>query len=475
MPRLLHSNVCCSATPNQFAEIANPVNMRHPKSACLLLLVFLMSFSIPTIAGRKLRVLFIGNSYTYTNNLPQLVANMAASAGDTLIYDSYAPGGYRFADHAIDSLCLKKIKSSPWNYIVMQEQSQLPSRPLNSFFINSYYWAYALDTMIAAAKPCANRMFFMTWGYKNGDAANCAAFPEVCTYAGMDSMINLHYRGFADTAVMQSLGVTFSPATWGPPIRTAQVSPVGAVWRYVRQQHPGIDLYQTDGSHPSEAGSYAAACTFYAALFRHNPALSNYNFTLAVADADKIKKAAKLLVYDSLYKWRIGMDDGELRADMKVSKAGGNLVILLSQSTPMNSNQWSFGDGTTETGSSAFHTYSRPGIYTVRVIASRGGCRDTAYETVSTIPSGIGSAADVGALFRISPNPAGNGLRISAENAQAQYAVRVTNSIGQLTYEGMTDASGNMHLDLSAYSPGLYSIQLFKGGVAVYRGSFLKQ
>jgi len=50
----------------------------------------------------------------------------------------------------------------------------------------------------------------------------------------------------------------------------AVVSPVGSVWRYLRE-NTSIDLYSPDGSHPSLAGSYAAACTFYTMIFRKNP------------------------------------------------------------------------------------------------------------------------------------------------------------------------------------------------------------
>ncbi|MBS1687131.1 MAG: hypothetical protein JSS96_00280, partial [Bacteroidetes bacterium] len=52
--------------------------------------------------GITKRVLFLGNSYTYVNNLPQMVADVAASVGDTLIYDYYAPGSYSIGNHSLD-------------------------------------------------------------------------------------------------------------------------------------------------------------------------------------------------------------------------------------------------------------------------------------------------------------------------------------------------------------------------------------
>lgn len=77
---------------------------------------------------KKARVLFIGNSYTAANDLPKLVANMAASTGDTLEYDMSAPGGVSFFNHidpyAISYIhTLTKLKAGGWDYVVLQEQS----------------------------------------------------------------------------------------------------------------------------------------------------------------------------------------------------------------------------------------------------------------------------------------------------------------------------------------------------------------
>lgn len=47
--------------------------------------------------------------------------------------------------------------------------------------------------------------------------------------------------------------------------------PVGRAWRGARERHASIELFQPDGSHPSPAGTYLAACTFFAALFDSSP------------------------------------------------------------------------------------------------------------------------------------------------------------------------------------------------------------
>jgi hypothetical protein len=83
----------------------------------------------------------------------------------------------------------------------------------------------------------------------------------------------------------------------------AEVSPVGALWHYLRDHHPEIELYASDGSHPSLAGSYAAACSFYSVLFRKNTRELAYNPGIDEGQAENIKIAASKVVYDSLAKW----------------------------------------------------------------------------------------------------------------------------------------------------------------------------
>ena len=61
-------------------------------------------------AGKTVRVLFLGNSYTYYHNMPKLVADMAASAGDTLVWEMEAPGGFTFSGHYTSTTSKNKIK-----------------------------------------------------------------------------------------------------------------------------------------------------------------------------------------------------------------------------------------------------------------------------------------------------------------------------------------------------------------------------
>lgn len=311
--------------------------------------IFLISTLLSSAAfgqGTKRRVLFLGNSYTHVNNLPAMLAEAAASAGDTLEYDMYAPGGYTLDGHANDDQSINKIKAGGWDFVVLQEQSQKPALP--SYSISSSIY---LCNLVRQYNPCARPLFYRTWGRKNGDASFCSSWPPVCTYGGMDSLLHLRYLLMAQA-------------------NHTEVSPVGAVWKSIRQQFPAIELYNADESHPSVAGSYAGACSFYASIFKKDPLSITYEGGLAPTEATSIRTAAHTVVYDSLDSWHFA----DLPPVAKFGYMAGpqpNEIQFLNQSLRARAYLWHFGDGDTSTLPSPGHVYAANGSYTVRLITMR--------------------------------------------------------------------------------------------------------
>ena len=125
-----------------------------------LTLLFLCTFTLTTLA-QPVKILFLGNSYTAVNNLPNLVYNFALSKGDTLITNSYTPGGYTFQQHSVDSNAIAKIYSNQWDFVVLQEQSQYPSFPPAQVAAEVYPYASLLDSMRHDNKPCIVTVFYM--------------------------------------------------------------------------------------------------------------------------------------------------------------------------------------------------------------------------------------------------------------------------------------------------------------------------
>lgn len=313
--------------------------------------IFVLTFIgfVPAVglkAQLTYKVLFLGNSYTYVNNLPQMVHDVALSAGDTLIFDTHSPGGYQLVNHLQDPVSQNKIAAGGWDFTVLQGQSQEPVMQMNQF----YSAANGLYALIKQHNPCAVVLPYMTWGRKNGDAANCAQFPVMCTYQSMDSVLRQRYLSLTSAL-------------------NGEVSPVSAVWKYVRQNHPAIELYQPDESHPSLEGTYAAACCFYAAIFKKNPALITYNAGLNAADAATIRNAAKTIVYDSLAQWDFrSLPVSDFRYE---AGAGSNQINFAAINYGIKQSYlWDFDDGNFASIAAPSHVWSADGSYNVSLATS---------------------------------------------------------------------------------------------------------
>ena len=264
--------------------------MKFKKTLLLQLSLFIV---LGAFAQETKKVLFLGNSYTEANVVPMTFYS-AQSVGKTLIYDMNTPGGYYLVQHATNPQSLAKIAQGDWDNVVFQDQSLALAYP--GYAMNGFAGHAELDSIVKSHNTCAQTLYYVTWGRKAGDTYLCA--PPYCNpqvvvnrdYFQMDADIESNYRIFADSL-------------------KAGMTPVGAVWRYLRQNHPSIELFDTDGSHPSLAGSFAAACSFYTTIFRSDPTEITFDGWIGDTNAAIIRNAAKLIVYDHLPQWNIGIFD----------------------------------------------------------------------------------------------------------------------------------------------------------------------
>ncbi len=196
-----------------------------------------------TPAAQCTRVLFIGNSYTYVNDLPGTFARLAASGGHRVETGMIAPGGAFLADEVKNPDTATTIAGTTWTAVVLQEQSQLPASPSDA---GATFLPAVLQLAAQAAAHGARPLLLETWAHRDG-------WPEMHQdYAAMQAAIDQAYAG----AAAQS---------------GAAVVPVGEAWQRVLASDPSIALWQDDGSHPAPAGTYLAACVLYQTLFGASP------------------------------------------------------------------------------------------------------------------------------------------------------------------------------------------------------------
>ncbi|WP_343631087.1 PKD domain-containing protein [Fluviicola sp.] len=314
----------------------------------ILLVFFCFSF-VNTIvhAQDSISVLFIGNSYTYYNDLPGMVSTLAGSLGKEITVDSKTNGGYTFQNHTNDPLTYTKIHSKPWDVVVIQGQSQEPSFSDAQVNAQTLPYALKLSDSIWANNFCSNVMYYMTWGRQNGDPQ----WSEINTFDKMNTRLYNAYMRLADSS------------------DRAMISPVGRVWAYVRQNHPSINLYNADQSHPSAEGTYLAACTFYAALFRQSPVGSVYYGGLPAATAGILQNAAATVVLDSLDHFHLHPVNEPTQAYFSMIQ-NGSTIELANESSRATAYSWNFGDNQGASTEDAEHTFDSDGTYTVQLIAS---------------------------------------------------------------------------------------------------------
>jgi hypothetical protein len=175
------------------------------------------------------RVLFIGNSYIFVNNLPAVLTRLAevGSSGPALETETVAEGGWTLQRHWEAGNALKKIQASHWDYVVLQEQSQGPILDREAMF----QYARLFDAEIK--KTGARTLFYLTWARENRPEDQ-AALTDACQAIARE----LH----------------------------ALVAPVGVAWQEARSKDPSLKLYVEDQSHPTASGTYLAALVFLAVL-----------------------------------------------------------------------------------------------------------------------------------------------------------------------------------------------------------------
>ncbi len=393
-------------------------------------------------------VLFIGNSYTEVNNLPQMTAIIAASMGQTITWSSNTPGGCTFNQHCTNQ-SMTLIQQGGWDFVVLQEQSQYPSFPQAQVESEVFPYAAQLVDAVYESSPCGEPMFYMTWGRKNGDARNAEVFPVLGTYEGMDSMLYMRYMYMAES-------------------NDASVCPVGRVWRYLRENHRDIELYQSDDSHPSTAGTYAAACAFYVMFFGGNP--SQITFTpsgIDTREAELIRNAVHEVVYLHLSDWKRPQPSCSIEPI-----SVGLEASFVAHVSHADSIFWNFGDGLQTSLSAAdstiSHTYADTGLYNVTLVATRHCLSDTTLIEVrinsDTSHCGITVSSTAMGSLMVSPNPCATlpvinlgGKTLSPHDSEITF---ITPDGRQLPYSNTLPA-------------GIYIIRVANGN-RIYTAKFVK-
>lgn len=175
-----------------------------------------------------LKVLFVGNSYTYFWNLCQTLEVMSENQGTPLLVRKSTAGGVTWKDHWDGEKELKSrtvIETGDWDVVVLQNHSLSTTRSMEEFI------EYGSKFIELVKKNGAKPVLYQTWAREN----NPLMIDQI--RSGYDSLANLHQ---------------------------IDVVRIGEIWQRASQLQPSLRLYDPDGSHPSTVGTYLTAYSFMA-------------------------------------------------------------------------------------------------------------------------------------------------------------------------------------------------------------------
>ncbi|VGO23053.1 SGNH/GDSL hydrolase family protein [Pontiella sulfatireligans] len=233
------------------------------------LFLFLTTLIVLTSAQAKsLKVLFVGNSYTYVGAMPEILRTMAEAKGHELIYEQQTPGGRSFQQHWEEKKAVEKMKAGNFDVIVLQNQSFEPVGDPEKMMKYGKLLAAEVD------KSGAEKLYYLTMAYNapvkwmQGDSEEARK--------GIALLPQMHER------LVESY-TRLANETEG------RIAPVGIAWKLAYESNPDLQLHSADHSHPTTTGAYLTSLVFYSTLFDEEASDMPGELTVEMRKKDKIK------------------------------------------------------------------------------------------------------------------------------------------------------------------------------------------
>lgn len=229
--------------------------------------------------NKQYSILFIGNSYTYYNDMPMVIfKKLAAEAGYDVKITSITKGAHTLAKMAdpkdeYGASVEKVLKGNKkFDFVVLQEQSARPAIDT----VDEFYTAVR-NLSARIRESGAEPILYSTWGRKTGSST---LTKYSLTNESMTWKLAASYQ-----AIGNELDIPVAHA--------------GLAFFDIYTGDSNIEIYNEDKSHPSYEGSYLAAATLFAKIFNKDPSDVNYNGTLTEKTAKTLRQAAAKAVFQT--------------------------------------------------------------------------------------------------------------------------------------------------------------------------------
>ncbi len=400
----------------------------------ILLVLICTTFVLhQSFAQDTTKVLFIGNSFTSSNNLPNLFSQLAFGAGHPVVIASHMPGGVSVGDIALGTAAHMNnptvyalIKSNDWDYLVLQDNQgrfayqygQFPNPTTQSRVIEGHI---KIRDSLLRYHPCAHLVLFGGFGTKNGLP------PSFGSGISMIDSIYQNYNFLNDS--MKEV-----------------IAPIGPAFRRVITGHPAINLWGGDNTHPSLHGSFLASCVVFSTIFKQSPMLSTFNPSISAADGVLLKDIAYQTTTDSLSS--TGLQD----ISPVLNRVNNTLSISNYQSCSWFYNNAPF------SSTNCTITMSQPGRYTA-VVTDANGCTFRAFEHMY-MPTDVKDYNTRQDLVFAFPNPTKDVVKLKVDALSGFLDYILTSLDGKVVFQERRLATKELELDLSNQPAGVYMLQI---------------
>lgn len=383
-----------------------------------------------------LNVLFVGNSLTFFNNIPQTFKAIAEEQGYYINLDQHTPGGTGFVDHITNEDLYAKLDNTVWDYVILQPGTA-----------ESLELEDTIEVTISRAQQLRDKI------YENSPCASIYLYETSYVLLGSSEGALLDYLN-TQLYIRNNL-IEMSSQLNLPLV------PVGESFQTAIQQYPEIFLWMgfTD-IHQNEKGAFLAACTFYNALFQKSILNSVVNSTLSIDEANIFRNVAENVTLNNLGIWNI--DTLTANANFTFNSSDGLTVNFINTSSNFNGVLWNFGDGTSSSEINPTHEFD----FTVQnnyqvYLNAYLDCKESYYnQTISPSILNIDEFSRSG-QFIVYPNPVFNDLNLVSQSDLA-FSYNLYDLYGKIVI-AEDKISTNHAIETSNLDKGYYLVKVISG------------
>ncbi len=331
------------------------------------------------------KVLFIGNSITYFNNMPQMFRSISNDNGKAVSIAMHTPGGTGIVNHYVNKQLYSLIRSKAWDIVILQPGSS-----------ESAGASYPVDTTVKRARilldsiyknnPCTKVFLYeIPYGIPSSGGYN--------KYFQVQTMIRDSVSKMADSLYLQML-------------------PAGESFRAYYTTAQNLFLHSSiNNIHPNANGSYLVASTFYSGIFQDSVSNTAYYASVPQDSALKFFGIVDSVVLLHKADWRINAHN--IHAEFTYVQNNQN-VSFANKSLNFTNSFWEFGEGISSTNNAPNHTYNSYATFQVKLMVDDNQCLDSAFAEVTVIPTFIEKSSTLHDCY-VYPNPSNGSVDIQSD------------------------------------------------------------